>query len=188
MLLTLLFVPFVEKPESSEPPQQSPQQMAKRQVLSLKIRENLRKIRHENLWRGSGELSQLRRATGRPPPSASTTPTRVSYAQCKRCNRTVCGECQTAQDAGVVCPDCYRDLNGGASSPTRSFIARHWHITYTLILINVVVYGLQQIIPFRWVYNLGAMSGPSVHRGEYYRLITHGFCTRRMTRCTWCGT
>ena len=53
--------------------------------------------------------------------------------------------------------------------------ARHWHITYTLILINVVVYGLQQIIPFRWVYNLGAMSGPSVHRGEYYRLITHGF-------------
>ena len=72
-------------------------------------------------------------------------------------------------------PIGYRDLNGGASSPTRSFIARHWHITYTLILINIVVYGLQLIIPFRWVYNLGMMSGPRVHHGEYYRLITHGF-------------
>ena len=100
---------------------------------------------------------------------------RVSYTRCGRCNRTICGECQTAQDAGVVCPDCYSELNGGASRPKRSFIARHWHITYTLILINVVVYGLQLIIPFRWVHNLGMMSGPRVHHGEYYRLITHGF-------------
>ena len=112
---------------------------------------------------------------GQSPTVCVNHPDRVSYAQCGRCNRTVCGECQVALDVGMVCPDCYRDLNGGASSPKRSFIARHWHITYTLILINVVVYGLQQIIPFRWVYNLGAMSGPSVHRGEYYRLITHGF-------------
>ena len=112
---------------------------------------------------------------GQSPTVCVNHPDRVSYAQCGRCNRTVCGECQTAQDAGVVCPECYRDLNGGASSPKRSFIARHWHITYTLILINVVVYGLQLIIPFRWMYNLGMMSGPRVHHGEYYRLITHGF-------------
>ncbi|WP_141757518.1 rhomboid family intramembrane serine protease, partial [Rothia sp. HMSC065D09] len=112
---------------------------------------------------------------GQSPTVCVNHPDRVSYAQCGRCNRTICGECQTAQDAGVVCPECYRDLNGGASSPKRSFIARHWHITYTLILINVVVYGLQLIIPFRWMYNLGMMSGPRVHHGEYYRLITHGF-------------
>ena len=112
---------------------------------------------------------------GQTPTVCVNHPNRVSYAQCKRCNRTVCGECQVALDVGMVCPDCYRDLNGGASSPKRSFIARHWHITYTLILINVVVYGLQQIIPFRWVHNLGMMSGPRVHHGEYYRLITHGF-------------
>ena len=112
---------------------------------------------------------------GQSPTVCVNHPDRVSYAQCGRCNRTVCGECQVALDVGMVCPDCYRDLNGGASSPKRSFIARHWHITYTLILINVVVYGLQQIIPFRWVHNLGMMSGPRVHHGEYYRLITHGF-------------
>ena len=112
---------------------------------------------------------------GQSPTVCVNHPDRVSYTRCGRCNRTICGECQTAQDAGVVCPDCYRELNGGASRPKRSFIARHWHITYTLILINVVVYGLQLIIPFRWMYNLGMMSGPRVHHGEYYRLITHGF-------------
>lgn len=112
---------------------------------------------------------------GQSPTVCVNHPDRVSYAQCGRCNRTVCGECQTAQGAGVVCPDCYRELNGGNARPKRSFIARHWHITYTLILINVVVYGLQLIIPFRWMYNLGMMSGPRVHHGEYYRLITHGF-------------
>ena len=112
---------------------------------------------------------------GQSPTVCINHPDRVSYAPCGRCSRTVCGECQVALDVGIVCPDCYRDLNGGALSPTRSFIARHWHITYTLILINIVVYGLQLIIPFRWMHNLSMMSGPRVHSGEYYRLITHGF-------------
>ncbi len=112
---------------------------------------------------------------GQSPTVCANHPDRVSYTQCGRCSRTVCGECQTAQDAGIVCPDCYRELTGGSSKAKGSFLARHWHITYTLILINVVVYGLQQIIPFRWVHNLGMMSGPGVRHGEYYRLITHGF-------------
>ena len=112
---------------------------------------------------------------GQSPTVCVNHPDRVSYTQCGRCGRIICGECQTAQDAGIVCPDCYRELTGGRSKAKGSFLARHWHITYTIILINVVVYGLQQIIPFRWVYNLGMMSGPRVHHGEYYRLITHGF-------------
>ena len=112
---------------------------------------------------------------GQSPTVCPNHPDRVSYAQCGRCRRIVCSECQVAQESGIVCPDCYRELTGGSSKAKGSFLARHWHITYTLILINVVVYGLQQIIPFRWVYNLGMMSGPRVHHGEYYRLITHGF-------------
>ena len=117
---------------------------------------------------------------GQTPTVCVNHPDRVSYARCGRCNRAICGECQMNQGAGTVCPDCYRDLTGGSSKAQGSkakgsFLARHWHITYTLMLINVVVYGLQLIIPFRWMYNLGMMSGPRVHHGEYYRLITHGF-------------
>ena len=108
---------------------------------------------------------------------------RVSYAQCKRCNRTVCGECQVNLDVGMVCPDCYRELTGGSSKGSKaqgskargSFLARHWHITYTLILINVVMYGLQQLIPNEWMIRHGSFWWPYVQHGEYYRIISYGF-------------
>ena len=117
---------------------------------------------------------------GQTPTVCVNHPNRVSYAQCKRCNRTVCGECQVALDVGMVCPDCYRELTGGSSKAQGSkakgsFLARHWHITYTLILLNVAMYGLQQIIPNRWMVNHGMMWWPYVQHGEYYRLISYGF-------------
>ena len=117
---------------------------------------------------------------GQSPTVCVNHPNRVSYAQCKRCNRTVCGECQVNLDVGMVCPDCYRDLTGGSSkargSKARgSFLARHWHITYTLILINVAMYGLQQIIPNEWVVRHGAFWLSPVQHGEYYRIISYGF-------------
>ena len=117
---------------------------------------------------------------GQSPTVCVNHPNRVSYAQCKRCNRTVCGECQVALDVGMVCPDCYRDLTGGSSKAQGSkaqgsFLARHWHITYTLILINVAMYGLQQIIPNEWVVRHGNIWWPYVQHGEYYRVISYGF-------------
>ena len=117
---------------------------------------------------------------GQSPTVCVNHPNRVSYAQCKRCNRTVCGECQVALDVGMVCPDCYRELTGGRSkaqgSKARgSFLARHWHISYTLILITVAVYGLQQLIPNEWVVRHGVIWWPYVQHGEYYHIISYGF-------------
>ena len=120
---------------------------------------------------------------GQNPTVCATHPNRVSYAQCKRCNRTVCGECQVNLDVGMVCPDCYRELTGGSSKRSKaqgskargSFLARHWHITYTLILINVVMYGLQQLIPNEWMIRHGSFWWPYVQHGEYYRIISYGF-------------
>ena len=117
---------------------------------------------------------------GQTPTVCVNHPDRVSYARCGRCNRAICGECQMNQGAGTVCPDCYRDLTGGSSKAQGSkakgsFLARHWHITYTLILINVAMYGLQQLIPNRWMINHGLMWWPYVQHGEYYRLISYGF-------------
>ena len=117
---------------------------------------------------------------GQTPTVCANHPDRVSYARCGRCNRAICGECQMNQGAGTVCPDCYRDLTGGSSKAQGSkakgsFLARHWHITYTLMLINVVMYGLQQIIPNEWVINKGMLWWPYVQHGEYYRIISHGF-------------
>ena len=117
---------------------------------------------------------------GQTPTVCVNHPDRVSYARCGRCNRAICGECQMNQGAGTVCPDCYRDLTGGSSKAQGSkakgsFLARHWHITYTLILINVAMYGLQQIIPNEWVVRHGNIWWPYVQHGEYYRIISYGF-------------
>ena len=112
---------------------------------------------------------------GQSPTVCVNHPDRVSYTQCGRCGRIICGECQTAQDAGIVCPDCYRELTGGRSKAKGSFLARHWHITYTLILINVAMCGLQQIIPNEWVVRHGNIWWPYVQHGEYYRIISYGF-------------
>lgn len=117
---------------------------------------------------------------GQSPTVCVNHPNRVSYAQCKRCNRTVCGECQVALDVGMVCPDCYRELTGGSSKAQGSkakgsFLARHWHISYTLILITVAMYGLQQLIPNEWVVRHGVIWWPYVQHGEYYRIISYGF-------------
>ena len=110
-------------------------------------------------------------ATGRPPRSAPTTPTAPAIPGAGDAT----GRSAANQGASTVCPECYRELNGRTSKPKGSFIARHWYLTYTLILINVVAYGLQQIIPNRWVINHGVMWWPYVQHGEYYRLISYGF-------------
>ena len=117
---------------------------------------------------------------GQTPTVCANHPDRFSYARCGRCNRAICGECQMNQGAGTVCPDCYRELTGGSSKAQRSkargsFLARHWHITYTLILINVVMYGLQQLIPNEWMIRHGSFWWPYVQHGEYYRIISYGF-------------
>ena len=112
-------------------------------------------------------------------------PERASYARCTRCMRPACGQCQIHLEVGMICPDCYRELKGGSSKAQSSkaqgskargsFLARHWHITYTLILINVVMYGLQQLIPNEWMIRHGLFWWPYVQHGEYYRIISYGF-------------
>ena len=52
---------------------------------------------------------------GQTPAVCVNHPDRVSYTRCGRCNRAICGECQVNQGTGTVCPDCYREINGGAS-------------------------------------------------------------------------
>ena len=87
---------------------------------------------------------------GQSPTVCVNHPNRVSYAQCKR------SKAQGSKAKG-------------------SFLARHWHISYTLILITVAMYGLQQLIPNEWVVRHGVIWWPYVQHGEYYRIISYGF-------------
>jgi membrane associated rhomboid family serine protease len=92
-------------------------------------------------------------------PSVSTDnhcyrhPKRESFVKCQRCGRTICGECQTLAPVGVHCPECVRESRASAASSVRPVgrrLARvlgtsggHPIVTYTLIGLCLVIYGIQ---------------------------------------------
>ena len=84
------------------------------------------------------------------PPVCPRHPERISYVTCQRCGRPVCAECQVTAAVGTQCVDCVREANrnipttrtvfGGKATDGRPMV------TYVLIGINVVVFGLQMLI------------------------------------------
>ncbi|MBP2388267.1 rhomboid family intramembrane serine protease [Paeniglutamicibacter kerguelensis] len=83
------------------------------------------------------------------PPVCPRHPERISYVTCQRCGRPVCAECQVTAAVGTQCVDCVREANrnipttrtvfGGKATDGRPMV------TYVLIGINVVVFGLQML-------------------------------------------
>lgn len=107
-------------------------------------------------------------------------PERVSYVTCQRCGRPACAECQVTAAVGTQCVDCVREANknipttrtifGGKATDGRPLI------TYILIGINVVVFGLQMTISgltndlmYAGIYTSGF--GPF----EPWRMLTSAF-------------
>lgn len=105
-------------------------------------------------------------------------PKRETWISCQRCGRPICPECQNQAAVGVQCPECVRE--GRADQPRRAPAivralrpSRVTVVTYTLIGLNVVIYGLQwltaQQLTEAWYlfpYAIGS---------EPWRLITSAF-------------
>lgn len=122
-----------------------------------------------------------------PPESAPMTcyrhSDRVVGVTCQRCSRPICPECMRPASVGYQCPECTkgsssqvitgRDLRSRAQAATRA--------TKVLIALNVAVFiamaaGAQNIGQAAgWVFVNGALWGPLVSEGEWWRLITSGF-------------
>lgn len=102
---------------------------------------------------------------------------------CQRCNRPICPECMRPASVGYQCPECTkgasskvitsRDLKSQAQSATRA--------TKVLIALNVIVFiamvaeSQQANQAAGWVYVNGALRGPLVSEGEWWRIFTSGF-------------
>jgi membrane associated rhomboid family serine protease len=89
-----------------------------------------------------------------PQPSAQTPvcprhPDRISYVTCQRCLRPACPECQVTAAVGTQCVDCVREASKQAPSTRTVFGGRSTDgrpvVTYVLIAINVIVFGLQMV-------------------------------------------
>lgn len=78
-------------------------------------------------------------------------PDRHSYIRCQRCDRTICPQCQTQAAVGVQCPECVREGQAGIRRPKPAVVTAFRRgssvpvVTYSIIALCVVIWGLQMI-------------------------------------------
>lgn len=117
---------------------------------------------------------------GETAPTCYRHPNRSTWISCQRCGRPICPECSTQAAVGVHCPECVRE--GRASVPSQRPGRRILNalrpsgtpiVTYTLIGVCVVLFGLQYLSGGA-VTNWGVFD-PRVAGSQPWRLVTSGF-------------
>src|SRR5688500_4264686 len=105
-------------------------------------------------------------------------PSRETGVSCSRCERPICPDCMTPTPVGMRCPECARDrtevrtVRDLAGDPT---------VTYVLIGVNAVLWlaeiatGAGGARGGGLVFGWGALFGPEVANGQYWRLVTSAF-------------
>lgn len=97
------------------------------------------------------------------------TPTRL---HCTRCDRPICGRCAIPASVGQHCPECVAAARKSAPK-VRSAMAATAPVVTGILVINIVVYVAQQVIPgFTHQF---LMDPAHISNGEYWRLITPVF-------------
>jgi membrane associated rhomboid family serine protease len=112
-------------------------------------------------------------------------PDRETLLSCSSCERPICTSCMTQAAVGVRCPECAGRGAKATPAPTRRIgIGTPGTAVATgiLVVLNVVVYLVEmaQGVGLRGVggsdlVREGAVYGPAVADGEWYRLVTGGF-------------
>ena len=127
-----------------------------------------------------------------PDPTAPDTmhcyrhPDRETLLSCSNCERPICTACMTTAAVGVRCPECARGTGSAAGARVRRMQARAGSdamlATGALVALNVLFYiaqavqagGLQNADLSSFVED-GAVYGPAIADGEWWRLVTGGF-------------
>ena len=105
-------------------------------------------------------------------------PDRETGVSCSNCGRPICPDCMTPTPVGMRCPECSKDrtqvrtLRSTATEPI---------VTYVLIAINVIVFlasgqfGVGSTSGGTTLFDKGALYGPAVANGDWWRIATSGF-------------
>lgn len=119
-----------------------------------------------------GQVSQESQAA----PTCFRHPQTVSYVSCNRCGRPVCPQCQVSAPVGVQCVECVAQANKNLPQQKTQFGGRMRAgapvITYMFIVLNVLIYLLQWIIPG---FTNQLVLAPALAGYEPWRLITSAF-------------
>jgi membrane associated rhomboid family serine protease len=112
-------------------------------------------------------------------------PNQETAVTCSSCGRPICPDCMVFAAVGIKCPECAGRATGAKKTARRIGTAAGQGtgavVTKTLIGVNVAVYLLQisQANDTSGVggplFDNGALYGPLVADGEWWRLVTAGF-------------
>ncbi|GII56160.1 rhomboid family intramembrane serine protease [Planotetraspora thailandica] len=110
-------------------------------------------------------------------PTCFRHPDRETYVRCQRCDRSICPDCMHVASVGHQCVECVREGSRSvrqAKAPFGGGAVIQPRVTWALLIINVLVFGLQYLMPGRFE-NEFAVSAPYIYFGEWWRLITGAF-------------
>jgi membrane associated rhomboid family serine protease len=105
-------------------------------------------------------------------------PSRETGVSCSSCGRPICPDCMTPTPVGMRCPECSRQKTKVRTAVT---LTSEPHLTYLLIAINVIAFVAEIASGAGFdgrggtVFRNGALFGPSVEAGEWWRIVTAGF-------------
>src|SRR5690349_1726590 len=103
---------------------------------------------------------------------------RETGVSCSNCGNPICPDCMTSTPVGMRCPECARQKTKVRTART---LTGDPQLTYLLIGVNVIAW-LAMVgsgAPINGVggsvYRNGALYGPLVANGDWWRIITSGF-------------
>jgi membrane associated rhomboid family serine protease len=108
-------------------------------------------------------------------------PSRETGVSCSSCGKPICPDCMTPTPVGMRCPDCARQRTKVRTA--RAITASEPRVTYVIVALNVLAFFAQVATAEGGgararsgdVYVNGALFGPLVDDGEWWRLVTSGF-------------
>jgi membrane associated rhomboid family serine protease len=112
-------------------------------------------------------------------------PDRVTGLSCTECGRPICTECMTPAPVGIRCPEHSGRPHGVRSVQQRarrvSYESAGGYVTKALIALNVGIYlaelagGSGIDANSGWIFQNGALYGPLVAVGDWWRIVTAAF-------------
>ncbi len=111
-------------------------------------------------------------------------PQNETAVTCSSCGRPICTECMVFAPVGIKCPECAGTPTGAKKAAVRARSlgqGADFIVTKVLIAVNVLVF-LAQVVqsgsltnPFGELFIRGALYGPAVANGDWYRLVSSAF-------------
>jgi len=110
-------------------------------------------------------------------------PNRETGVSCSNCGRPICPDCMTSTPVGMRCPECAAEKTRVRVGVSGALAGSTPWATYVLIAINLAAF-LAELASGASATTIGvgssliadgAVYGPGIEDGEWYRLITGGF-------------